>query len=211
MTSTVQMSADASSLLRTAAIWRLVSLLLECPAPGWVDQVSMLASEAGDPLLSMAAEAARQQATPALYHSTFGPGGPAAPREVSYRRGVLPGASLAELRGFYAAFAYQPSVDEPPDHVAVEAGFVAYLCFKQAYALAGGNAAQSQACADATRCFLAEHLSRMAVPLAASLASSGITYLARTAEVLRSHAGPAPEDTSLPIVSSDELDGGEDE
>ncbi len=43
---------------------------------------------------------------------------------------------LAELQAFYRAFAYQPVTEEPPDHVAVQAGFVGYLKLKQAFARA---------------------------------------------------------------------------
>lgn len=196
--------SDTPSLLRDVAAWRLVGLLFECPGTGWFDQVLTLAKEAQDPCLSAAADAARQEASPGLYHSTFGPGGPAAPREVSHRRGVLPGASLAELRRLYEAFAYQPSLDEPPDHVAVEVGFVAYLRLKQAYALARGNDEQMRICADAVQLFLRSHLSRMAGPLAASLSNSGIKYLAHAAESLQSRVGPAPVEVALPILSDEE-------
>ena len=188
----------AAGLLQEAAAWRLVSLLFERPGPEWQEQVSGLAAEVSDPLLKAAAEAARQEATPGRYHSTFGPGGPAAPREVSYRRGVLPGAALAELRCCYGAFAYQPALDEPPDHVAVEAGFVAYLRLKQAYALARGNEEERRICADAEQLFLRRHLSRMAAPLAVSLGASGLGYLARAAEALRARVGPAPDEAVRP-------------
>jgi nitrate reductase assembly molybdenum cofactor insertion protein NarJ len=195
-------------VLKEAAVWQLVSLLFECPTYEWIDQVASLACEIADPSLTMAAEAARQEATPELYHSTFGPGGPARPREVSYRRAVLPGATLAELGSLYEAFAYRPSVDEPPDHVAVETGFVAYLYFKQAYALAGGDRAHSDLCADVAHRFIREHLGRIAGPLAGPLTCSGIAYLAGAAEVLRSRTGPPPADASL-MVLNEESDGDE--
>ena len=191
MTSCVEIPPDASAILKEAAAWRLVSLLFECPGRGWAEQVSTLSRETGDASLTMAAEAARREATPALYHSTFGPGGPAGPREVSYRRRVLPGAVLAELGDLYEAFGYRPSVDEPPDHVAVETGFVAYLHFKEAYARACGDPAHSELCAKVAQRFIREHVSRIAEPLAGSLTCSGIAYLAAAAEALRSRAGPA--------------------
>ncbi len=185
----MQISPAASRLLGEAAEWRLVGLLFECPGPGWLEQVAALADEVTDAGLKAAADAARREATPGLYGTTFGPGGPAAPREVSHHPDVLPGASLAELRGLYQAFAYEPSLDEPPDHVAVEVGFVAYLRFKQAYALARGDDARVRTCAEAERQFIREHLGRIAGPLSASLASCGIDYLARAAEALRARVG----------------------
>jgi len=209
MTSCIEIPSDASALLREAAEWRLVSLLFECPGPGWLEQISTLADEVADATLKAAVEAARQEASPSLYHSTFGPGGPAAPREVSHRRGVLPGASLAELRSLYEAFAYQPTIDEPPDHVAVEAGFVAYLRLKQAYAFARGNDEQAQICAEVCQRFTQEHLSRVADPLAKALVSSGIMYLVHAAEALQSRTGPAPTEVPLDVLSDDETDNDE--
>lgn len=209
MTSCVEIPSDASALLREAAQWRLVSLLFECPGPGWLEQISTLADEVADATLKAAVEAARQEASHSLYHSTFGPGGPAAPREVSHRRGVLPGASLAELRSLYEAFAYQPTLDEPSDHVAVEAGFVAYLRLKQAYASARGNDEQAEMCTEVGQRFVQEHLSRLAGPLAKALASSGIMYLIQAADALQSRTGPAPVEVPLDVLSDDEMDNDE--
>jgi nitrate reductase assembly molybdenum cofactor insertion protein NarJ len=208
-TMTIPCIETPSPLLQEAASWRLLGLLFERPGPEWMEQVSTLANEVTEPTLKAAAEAARQEASPGLYHSTFGPGGPAAPREVSYRRGVLPGAALAELRSLYESFAYQPSVDEPPDHVAVEVGFMAYLRLKQAYALACGNDEHVRICAEAEQQFLHEHLSRMAAPLAVSLGSSGITYLAHAAQVLQSRVGPMPAEVALTVLPDE--DPSEDE
>lgn len=208
MTACTEIPPDVSSVLKEAAVWRLVSLLFECPTQEWIEQVTTLAREAGEPALAAAAETARNEATPALYHSTFGPGGPAGPREVSHQRGVLAGTVLAEIRSLYEAFAYRPSADEPPDHVAVEAGFVAYLYLKQAYARARGDSAHSELCAEVAHRFIREHLSRIAEPLAASLACSGIVYLTGAAEALRSRAGPAPADPGAPALNeeSDEVE-----
>lgn len=198
-------AADTASLLREAAAWRLLGLLLECPAPGWHDQLAELAREADDPVLIAASDAARQEASEGLYHSTFGPGGPAAPREVSYRRGVLPGAALAELRSAYDAFAYRPSMDEPPDHVAVEVGFVAYVLLKAAFARTRGSDEQARLCIETGQSFIREHLARLAGRLADSLSASGIVYLAHAGEALRSRVGPAPADVALEVLQDDEL------
>ena len=122
-------------LLRDAAEWRLISLLFECPGKDWQTQVNALAGEVDDADLQ-AAVASCEGATESVYHSTFGPGGPAAPREVSYRQTLMPGQMLDEIGAFYQAFAYQPSIVEPPDHIAVMTGFIAYLRLKEAF----GNA-----------------------------------------------------------------------
>lgn len=200
MMSCVVLHSGVSAALKDAAVWRLLGLLFECPGPEWMDQVVALGSDAAEPGLRKAVPAARQEAAPELYHSTFGPGGPAAPREVSYQRGVLPGALLADLRAAYAAFAYQPTIEEPPDHIAVETGFVAYLHLKRAYALTDGDQTAADLCADVADRFAREHLARIAEPLARALECSGITYLAEAAEVLRARVGPPPAERSLEVL-----------
>ena len=144
-----------------------------------------------DEQLEKAAAAMADEASEGLYHTTFGPGGPAAPREVSHREYVTPGQSLSELAAFYDAFAFCPSTNEPPDHVAVEADFIAYLRLKEAYALSRGDHAQADITAAAAQRFVEDHLSSIAEPLAKSLASSGITYLQLAADALLARVGPA--------------------
>jgi len=200
-----QMDAKALVLLKEAAEWRLIGLLFECPEDGWREQVTALAAGTTDARLQEAA-AACGEATAGLYHTTFGPGGPAAVREVSHREGVLPGPTLAELYTLYEAFAYKPAISEPPDHVAVETGFVAYLRFKEAYARLLGDREKEEICANASRTFIDEHLTALAHPLADALAESGITYLALAGEALRSRVGPPPP-MAIPLaVSGDEAE-----
>jgi nitrate reductase assembly molybdenum cofactor insertion protein NarJ len=179
-------------LLREAAAWRLIGLLFECPRLGWHAQVATLAKEIDDRTLHAAADAAQDQAAEGLYHTVFGPGGPAAPREISYRRVLQPGQFLSELETYYGAFAYAPDSLEPPDHVSVQAGFVAYLVLKQAYAASSGQTEQAALTADAVKQFLQEHLAWLAAPLAAALAASGIDYLEAAGQALADRVGPAP-------------------
>ncbi len=172
------------SLLRRAARWRLSGLLLEPPGPQWRVQVAALRAEAGDPLLEQAAQSALQEAHPAGYHTLFGPGGAVSLREVSYRPMADPGRLLAELAELYALFGYQPNLAESPDHVAVEAGFVAYLYVKQAFA---------QSCDDSQRATLAEqagahfcrtHLALLAPRLLEALRTLEIRYLTQATEAV---------------------------
>ena len=167
-------------LLRDAAEWRLIGLLLERPAGDWREQVAGLAGEVCDPGLKAAAKTAQTEADRAVYDTTFGPGGPAAPREVSYRQTLMPGQMLDEIGAYYQAFAYQPALGEPPDHLAVMTGFIAYLRLIEAY----GNAEQAEITARAARDFINIHLNMIAEPLAQSLAHSGIAYLAQAAAAL---------------------------
>jgi hypothetical protein len=192
------MNPKVLKLLRESAEWRLIALLFEPPADGWHEQVAQLAVEVDDATLKTAALTAGREATETLYHTTLGPGGPAAPREVSYQGRVLAGALLGELSGYYTAFAYDPKLPEAPDHVAVEAGFVAYLRLKEAFAVEGGQVEQAKVAADAARQFVDDHLNQIGEPLAKSLAASGIVYLGQAAVALHQRVGARREIVGLP-------------
>jgi nitrate reductase assembly molybdenum cofactor insertion protein NarJ len=188
-----------TELLRDAAEWRLIGLLLECPREDWFARVAALSSEVGDQQLRQAAGHAQQQAGEGLYHTNFGPGGPAAPREVSYHDSLLAGQTIAQLRAQYEAFGYAPTLEEPPDHIAVEAGFMAYLRLKEAYALHAGAKDEAEIAAAAAGDFLQNRLSAVAGPLAEILACSGIDYLVHTAAALAARVGSGENAAAMPV------------
>ncbi len=194
-------------LLRDAARWLLISRLFECPNDRWRREIAALAAEVGDPGLERAA-AATGAATEGDYHSVFGPGGPAPPREVTYHASVELGSLMSELTGYYQAFGYRSALEEPPDHVAVEAGFVAYLRLKEAYAMRAGHPRQAVLARDAAERFRADHVAAIAGPLAAFLAASGIDYLVQASQALAAAAGTPPSDARLPMLQPDEDDEG---
>lgn len=171
------LQGDQLALLRAAAEFRLLGLLLERPSNGWHDAVAAMAEECGDEALREAAREALEQNSLALYDSTFGPGGPAAPREVSYRRSVEPGAYMAELTACYSAFAYVADPDEAPDHIAVLLGFVSYLQLKQVYALTLEDPQGAAMAHEVAARVLEDHLRHMAHPLARLLEQSEIPFL----------------------------------
>lgn len=180
---------SASNLVREAAEWRLISLLFECPVGDWKNDITDLANEIADPKLKTAAEFAKVEASEGLYHSVFGPGGPAPAREVTYRSWVQPGYLLSELSAFYNAFSYQPNTNETPDHIAVETGFVSYLKLKEAFALEGGDADKAEITAKASKTFTEEHLAKMTEQITKMLASSDIEYLALASAALLKRVG----------------------
>jgi nitrate reductase assembly molybdenum cofactor insertion protein NarJ len=152
-------------LLRQATEWRFLGLLFERPREGWWQDVEALVREVGDPELKAAAEAAREEADQGLYLALLGPGGAVSPREVAYRGMKDPGHILAEIMAFYEAFAFRPATEEPPDHLAVEAGFLGYLCLKEAYARARRNDEEAEIAGNAAARFLKDHLSVFAWPV----------------------------------------------
>lgn len=177
-------------LLQEAAEWRLLALLFECPGPGWQDQIAAISPEIADAELQAAAHHALAEASEGLYHSIFGPGGPAPPREASYQRSVQLGYLMSELAAFYDAFAYRPTAGEAPDHISVETAFIAYLRLKEAYALACSDAEHAAVTAEAAQRFRQDHLSALAEPLAVALRTSGVRYLALAGEALLRRVGP---------------------
>ena len=198
-------------LLREAATWRLLSRMFECPGETWQAEINTLARELGDPDLLDAVSAATNIATEGQYHSTFGVGGPAPPREASYQETLELGSLMSELAVYYEVFGYTPQLTEALDHVAVEAGFVAYLKFKEAYAHARDDKEHAEAAAVAAKRFIADHLAMMATPLADILATSHLDYLARASRALAAQVGPRPATRCLPMlhaIAQDE-DGGE--
>jgi nitrate reductase assembly molybdenum cofactor insertion protein NarJ len=195
-------------LLREAAEWRLLSLLFECPEGAWRAQVEAVATEIEDAELRSCAELALDQADAGLYHSMFGPGGPAAPREVSHHDALEFGRLMSELRTYYDAFGYGPRTPEAPDHVSVETGFVSFLKMKEAFALDCGDSEHVGVTAEAAARFRRDHLSRVSEPLAAQLAGSGLGYLADAGQALVKRTGPGPRRNpgrpgQLPVLNDD--------
>lgn len=193
-----------NKLLIEAAEWRLISLLFECPTTGWFELVDSLSNEITDKDLKLAATKAQVEASEGLYHSIFGPGGPAPAREVSYRSWVQPGYLLSELSSYYDAFSFQPDTEEVADHISVEAGFIAYLRLKEVFARDCLDIEHANITADSAQNFIDEHLSFVAEPLAKSLASSGITYLALNASALLQRVGVKNSESKikmLPVLS----------
>jgi nitrate reductase assembly molybdenum cofactor insertion protein NarJ len=197
--------ANLRDVLQDAAQWQLLGLLLECPVSGWTEQLGSLAKEVDDDSLQQAAELANKESSEGLYHTVFGPGGPAPPREVSYRDTLHPGRFLAEIGDAYQAFAYTPSNRETPDHIATECGFIAYLRLKEAYALARGQLEQANVCRTGAEQFVEEHLSLSAQALAELLGGSGVAYLALAGEALLQRVGP-PRKVEAPAVLPDILE-----
>jgi nitrate reductase assembly molybdenum cofactor insertion protein NarJ len=189
---TAAIDSRMRELLSEAAEWRLLSLLFDCPSPSWSVHMEQLSKEVSDPQLRKCASLALEQASEGLYHSTFGPGGPAPPREVSYSNTLQFGSLMSELESYYGAFGYHPPAREAPDHIAIETGFLAFLKMKEAFAHASGDDEHAAVTAEAADRFVADHLSRLARPLAERLALSGLVFLVEAARALCNRVGPVP-------------------
>lgn len=179
----------ALSMLREAAEWRLRGILLERPAEGWRSEIATLAAETGDESLRRLAQRRLAEASEGEYLAALGPGGTASPREAAYAGLRDPGWILADLARFYEAFGYRPRAEEPPDHVAVEVGFVAYLWLKEVFARERGEGEAAATTRAARERFLAEHLAELAVPLARKLEAAD-SLLAPVAAEIAAHVPP---------------------
>jgi nitrate reductase assembly molybdenum cofactor insertion protein NarJ len=190
----VVLNHAVTRLLGEAVDWRLLSVLLERPARDWDDAVRRLAHDAADAGLRSVAAAA-EGATEGGYLSAFGPGGVVSPREIAHSKTRDPGHVLAQLGAIYDAFAYRPHTEETPDHISVEAGFVAYLRLKEAFALARDEEEAARIASEAAALFVERHLSTFVQPVAERLSVAPDAYLAGALQALLRRTGPRRGDT----------------
>lgn len=196
--------SSEKKLFGTATDWRLLGLLFECPSAAALAELKSLGSETTNKKLRQAAVYAQTEADEGLYHLVFGPGGPAPPREVSYRSWVQPGYLLSELSSYYRAFEYRPRYSDVPDHIAVEAGFVGYLRLKEAFALLSDEKENAEIAGEAANRFTKEHVAEIASPLSKLLAGSGVKYMMLAGEALYELSGAAdlPERKEMPVIET---------
>lgn len=178
MNEVVEERTKERALLREAAEWRMLSLLLERPRGGWLEEVTALAAET--PELGAISAAARD-AEEGHYLRLLGPGGQVSPREVAYRPMGDPGNVMADLQAFYQAFGFEPRTEEPPDHIAVEAGFAGYLKLKQAHAVRSGYGSAARITGNALKRFLDSHLAAFACAFAERTGAVEDSYLSQSA------------------------------
>lgn len=186
------LAPDVQRLLEESAEWRLLGMLFEYPAGRWRANLEALLPSLPRPDLRAMAEAALEQFTEGLQIALFGPAGSVPVREVTYQGGVQHGYLMAELSAFYEAFAYQPEAEEAADHLAIEAGFVAYLKLKQAHAAAAGDSGAAQVTAEAAAEFIKNHIAVQAEPVLRALENFAPEFLIEAGRLLAKYAGPSP-------------------
>jgi hypothetical protein len=97
---------------------------------------------------------------------------------------------LADVRGFYSAFAFAPRIDEPDDHVAIEADFGAFLMLKEAYLRAALKAEPAGRVLAAREEFVCSHLAQLGQGLAERLGTADTPrYLATAVRWLGERVG----------------------
>lgn len=200
----LDLSADAArdALVRASEL-RLIGLLLERPRADVRAEAAAVAREMVDDGLRAVADGMRG-VDEAVYVSLLGPGGPVSPREAAYRRREDPARVLADVAAFYRAFAFRPRTEDPPDHVAVETGFLGYLWLKEAYALTRGDREAAEITASARLRFAQAHLAPLAAGLFQRLAGVEAPELAGLVEALLARTGVTPPPPEEPGEGEDE-------
>jgi nitrate reductase assembly molybdenum cofactor insertion protein NarJ len=183
MATTLNPNQASRRAMAGALDWRLIGLLLERPRSGWIEEAEALAAETRHTDLRDAVQAARG-ATEGTYLSLFAEGGFVSPRETTWRHREDPGQILADIAGFYEAFAFRPRAEDPLDHIAVEAGFIGYLCLKEAQALARDDEESAEITASARRSFIDDHLGQFAEKWAERISATGVPHLCAAAQAL---------------------------
>lgn len=149
--------------LERASSYRFFSLYFRLPTEEINAELTALAREVPRELRELAEM--RQQLTLAEceqeFHRVLGAGGIPACAS-SYDDNALAGRGpmLADISGFYQAFAYapEPRPAEVADHLAVELDFLSYLAVKIAFALHEGCQEEADIARQAFERFLTQHL-----------------------------------------------------
>lgn len=192
MSADVHAETTVRELLHQAALWRISGLLFRRPGRARSRALAVLASETHDGAFIEAAAAA-SVTSEGLYLAWLGPGGPLPPREVSYRPAQDPGRILAEIAAYHEAFAYHAGPEDPADHVAVAADFVAYLALKEAFAASSEREADAAVTREARERFVDQHLRPMARGMARRMSNVAldvnVAHFAAAVELLARLSG----------------------
>ena len=189
--------SSQTKLLEQACQWRLLSLLLSRPIVQRKREARRLAGERMTRRLAGAARTWCDNAIEGDYLRLLGPGGLVPARAVAYRPFADPGWLLADIARYHHAFGFRPTAEEPPDHIAVLADFVAYLLFKEAYARDRADGDAAHVTYAARERFIEEHMAPVARPLAERLDACGATGWSAAARLLAEKVPPPPAPVTL--------------
>jgi nitrate reductase assembly molybdenum cofactor insertion protein NarJ len=190
----------AAEAVTAAAEWRLLSLLMRRPTPVVRAEIAYLSRDVTNAELRALADAAAD-ANESDYLAVLGPGSTISPRIVAYRGMEDPGWILADILGYYGAFAFNAASEDPPDHLSVAADFVAYLQLKEAFARSACDDAARAETSVARERFVRDQLSPVAAPLAERLATAGFAHLAAVARAIAQRVPARELSRAIPVVA----------
>ncbi len=177
--------------LTRAARYRALALLLLPPSQELGEEIALLSNDVpdgpGEPLRALAAEYSEELT--GIYHALLGPSGACRDVESDFEVNKLGGKGplMADVSGFYRAFAYEHQLLGPVsvDHISAELDFMAWLSFKTAYARYIENAEAVEVCEDASAKFAKAHLGAWVRSFAHKVRSTAEgTYYDRVTAVL---------------------------
>lgn len=185
------MNTEIVVALHRSAVYRLLAMAFAYPTPLRLGEVARTAAKVAagaDPsvrsALAALAEAARGGDAAALadeHVALFQRQVRCPPYEGAYGPPQLAGKAslLADIAGFYRAFALEPAEGQPEveDHVGAELEFMSVLAFKEAWAVADNHPEGRQVTRDAQRAFLRDHLGRWGAAFSArvgAIATAGL-------------------------------------
>lgn len=152
--------------LQRAASYRFLSLLFAPPSDEVQRELTELSPVVEPTLREDAAlvVGATRGALQGLYFRVLGGSGQVPDVECAYDPNTAAGRGplIADVAGFYRAFAYDAPRPNTPDHIASELDFMGWLALKSAYARYAGDAAHTEVTAGARERFLKDHLGRWA-------------------------------------------------
>lgn len=184
----IPLMPEVRLLVQQAAAFRLVALLFSVPSPQTRREVQALLPEVADSLLTEAGRCWLDTMDAGRYFACFAPIGRVSLRLVSYLPRISPGDILAELQRCYAAFGYVPFSAEPPDHLAIQVDFLAFLFLKRAYALAGSDVTSIALVEQICRRFWSEFLYPIMENLPQPLSEAEVACLAQAATWLKTRS-----------------------
>ena len=156
--------AQIANHLERAASYRYLSLLFVPPTQEVSDELVSLAGSV-DPSLRDDAEALGKstgRALQGLFHKVLGAAGQVPDGECGYDDNTAGGRGplLADVAGFYRAFAFEAPAGQTMDHAACELGFMGWLAMKEAFARHEGDEEHRSITEDARHRFVKDHLGR---------------------------------------------------
>jgi DMSO reductase family type II enzyme chaperone len=220
-----QRNERAQDMLRRGALFKWLAHGFAYPSPGHSEGLAQAFRDLGKaPRQNFPRLARHMKATlhwqtgmaeadlMAEYMRLFLGSGPVSLHETAYgdgRRIVGRPVELADISGFYLAFGFALSEDEPdlPDHLCTELEFYSLLLVKEAYALARGWLPQAHIARAAAKAFLEQHLGRWIGALKSSLQENRAAPYLDLADVIeaiveaeckRLHVQPIPFTERLP-------------
>ncbi|MFN8613101.1 MAG: molecular chaperone TorD family protein [Vulcanimicrobiota bacterium] len=146
---------------RTIDLLRFLAVAFAFPSQ---ERLTVMAALANSLELGPVLCASNQEVLEIQYHRLFSGMERCSPHETEYGpgRSVRKAVELADIAGFYKAFGLAIDDEDPEmvDHISLEFDFLAFLGFKERYAVLKGWDDKAEICSKAYRSFWKDHCAR---------------------------------------------------